>query len=131
MVSTAALVNIFINSGLCLITSLNPGVAELNILLLILTTAAENPRRSNRDTSGAIFPPLYLSCSSENISSYESKSSLTCSPHPSKFKSKGFNSALPYSIVLTTVVNHQPCSFILSFLRFSSKAPSYSSSTSS
>ena len=112
-------------------TSLKPGVAVLNILLLIFTTAAENPIRNNKDTSGAILPPLYFSYNSAKISSYESKSSLTCSPQPSKFKSKGFNKAFPYSSVLITVENHHPCNFTLSFFLFSSKAPSYSSSTSS
>jgi hypothetical protein len=40
---TVAFVNIFMSSGLCLMTSLNAGVAEERALFEKLTTAAENP----------------------------------------------------------------------------------------
>ena len=45
--------------------------------------------------------------------------------------SKGLNAEFAYSMELTAVINHHPCNLILSFLRLSSNAVSYSSSTSS
>ena len=45
--------------------------------------------------------------------------------------SKGLNAALAYSTELTKVMNHHPINLVLSFLRLSSNALSYSSSTSS
>ena len=42
---------------------------------------------------------------------------------------KIFINAFPYSNVLITVVNHHPCNFIESFLRFSSMSNSFSPGT--
>ena len=66
---TVALVNIFINSGDCLMTSLNAGVELDRALFVKLTTAALNPIRRRSDNSGDNLPPLYFSCNSEKISS--------------------------------------------------------------
>jgi AcrR family transcriptional regulator len=67
---TAACVNFCMSSGFCFMMSSMPGMADLNMVLVMCSMIALPPSWNSSLSSGAILAlDLYLSCSSEKMSS--------------------------------------------------------------
>ena len=129
---TAAWVNFCMRSGFWRMMSSMPGIADLNMVLVMCSMIALPPSWKRSLSSGAILAlDLYLSWSSAKMSSYSSRFSPTCSAHPSSLTSKGSNLELRNSIPVMHAISILPWNLTLFDFSFSDMMFSYSPRISS